>query len=169
MQFDRLFQELVQSTAMIRALVAGVATDEARIRPAPEAWSMLEVMAHLYDIEREDFRPRLDATLHHPMEEWTPIDPQSWIVGRGYNQRDLAETLAGFLAERNRSLAWLSSLSAPDWSATHTDQYGTLQAGELLASWVAHDNLHIRQLVELRRSRIVTLTAPFDISYAGEW
>ncbi len=44
-----------------------------------------------------------------------------------------------------------------------------MKAGELLAAWVAHDNLHMRQLVELRRARLVNLTAPYDVSYAGEW
>ena len=44
-----------------------------------------------------------------------------------------------------------------------------MKAGEMFASWVAHDNLHIRQLVELRRSRIVSLAEPFDVGYAGEW
>ena len=100
MEFETLYQELVLSTAMIRALAAGLTTTEARLKPNPESWSVLEVMGHLYDIEREDFRPRLDATLHRPAEEWTSIDPGSWISARGYNQRDLAETLAGFLAER---------------------------------------------------------------------
>ena len=169
MEFETLYQELMHSTAMIRALAAGLTTTEARLKPNPESWSVLEVMGHLYDIEREDFRPRLDATLHRPAEEWTSIDPGSWISARGYNQRDLAETLAGFLAEREKSLAWLKSLSTPDWEAEHVDQFGSMQAGEMFASWVAHDNLHIRQLVELRRVRIASLAAPFDVGYAGEW
>jgi hypothetical protein len=169
MEFETLYQELVHSTAMIPALVAGLTTAEARLKPNPESWSILEVISHLYDIEREDFRPRLNAILHRPAEEWTPIDPGSWIIARQYNQRDLAETLAGFLAEREKSLAWLKGLSTPDWEAEHVDQFGSMMAGEMFASWVAHDNLHIRQLVELRRVRIVNLTAPFDIGYAGEW
>ena len=169
MEFETLYQELVHSTAMIRALVAGLTTAEARLKPNPESWSILEVMCHLVDIECEDFRPRLDAILHCPTEEWTPIDPGSWISARGTNQRDLAETLAGFLAEREKSLAWLKGLSTSDWEAEHVDQFGSMKAGEMFASWVAHDNLHLRQLVELRRVRIVSLAAPFDVGYAGEW
>lgn len=51
----------------------------------------------------------------------------------------------------------------------HTDQYGSVTAGEMLSAWVAHDNLHIRQLVELRRARIEKITQPYLIEYAGEW
>jgi len=44
-----------------------------------------------------------------------------------------------------------------------------MKAGEMFASWVAHDNLHIRQLVELRRNLIERMTQPYDIGYAGDW
>ena len=169
MQFEILYQELSHSAEMIRALTAGLTPAEARFKPGPESWSILEVVCHLYDIEREDFRPRLDAILHRPTEEWIQIDPQSWITMRRYNERDLTEALKGFLAEREKSLTWLKNLSAPNWEAEHVDEFGSMKAGEMFASWVAHDNLHIRQLVELRRSRIVSLAEPFDVGYAGEW
>ncbi len=169
MQFETLLQELTYSTEMIRALVAGLTTDQARVRPAPESWSILEVMCHLYDEEREDFRYHLDAILHRPQEEWPAYDPGRWVTERGYNQRELPQAAQAFLAERAQSLAWLRGLAVADWTVAHTNQYGSMSAGEMFASWVAHDNLHIRQLVELRRSRIVALTEPFDIRYAGEW
>jgi len=127
------------------------------------------VVCHLYDIEREDFRQHLDSILHRPTEEWTPFDPKSWVTTRRYNERNLAEIVDSFLAEREKSLAWLKSLSTPNWEAEHIDQFGSIKAGEMFASWVAHDNLHIRQLVELRRGRIISLAEPFDVGYAGEW
>jgi hypothetical protein len=169
MQFEILYQDLAHSAEMIRALLLGITQAEAQVEPGPEAWSILEVMCHLYDIEREDFRPRLDSILHRPAEQWIPIDPGSWIKGRGYNERNLGETLEGFLAERQKSLAWLKSLSTPDWEAEHVDSFGSMKAGEMFAAWVAHDNLHLRQLVELRRERVVRLAAPYDVGYAGEW
>ena len=90
MQFEILYQELSHSAEMIRALTAGFTPAEARFKPGPESWSILEVVCHLYDIEREDFRPRLDAILHRPTEEWIQIDPQNWITMRRYNERDLS-------------------------------------------------------------------------------
>jgi hypothetical protein len=107
--------------------------------------------------------------LHRPAEPWPPIDPASWVTTRAYNERDLAEMLDNFLAERHQSLAWLKNLDGPDWQAEHTNQYGSMKAGAMFASWVAHDNLHIRQLVELRRARIVRLAEPFEVGYAGDW
>jgi hypothetical protein len=107
--------------------------------------------------------------LHRPTEKWPPIDPTGWVVTRKYNERDLAEMLTNFGAERQNSLAWLKRLSNPNWEAEYTTPFGVMKAGDMLGSWVAHDQLHFRQLVELRRARVLQLVAPYDVRYAGEW
>jgi hypothetical protein len=169
MQFENLVQELTHNAKSIRALVAGVTQAEAQVRPAPDAWSLLEVVCHLYDEEREDFRQRLDIILHRPEDTWPPIDPAGWVTARTYNERDLAEMLAGFLAEREKSLAWLKGLDTPNWEATYQAPFGPIKAGDMMAAWAAHDTLHMRQLVELRHGRILTLTEPYNTRYAGDW
>ncbi len=169
MQFDSLYQELKNSTEMIRALSAGVTQEEARFKPNADSWSILEVICHLYDEEREDFREHLDFILHRQNEEWRTIDPEGWVTQRKYNQQGLAEKWAEFFAEREKSLEWLKGLANADWEITYTSPFGSLKAGDLFASWVAHDNLHIRQLVELRRVRIENITKPYKIGYAGDW
>jgi len=169
MEAERLFVELAASAEMIRALAAGIATDEARLKPHAGSWSVLEVICHLVDEEREDFRRRLDIILHRPAEPWPPIDPLGWVGARRYNERELPEMLAQFTAERQRSLEWLRGLEAPDWEAVVTSTFGTMKAGDMLAAWVAHDNLHARQLVELRRQHVLRLAQPYDVQYAGDW
>lgn len=164
-----LRRELAYGAEIVRQLVAGVSQEEARFKPAPESWSILEVVAHLYDEEREDFRPRLDVALHRPDEKWPAIDPAGWVTARRYNDRDLARTLDDFVAERAKSLAWLETLSAPNWDLEYRAHFGTIKPGDLLASWVAHDHLHTRQLVELKRRRVLRLTDPYSVQYAGDW
>lgn len=169
MEFEILYQNLARGAEIIRALTIGLAQEEACSKPDPESWSVLEVLCHLYDEEREDFRYHLDAILHRPAEEWESYNPGAWVTERGYNQRNFAETVNNFLAEREQSLTWLKSLSTPNWEAKHTNQYGSITAGEMFSAWVDHDNLHIRQLVELRHARIANLAKPYDVRYAGEW
>jgi hypothetical protein len=129
----------------------------------------MEVLGHLLDEEKLDFRARLDLVLHRPDEEWPRIDPEAWVIEHQYNARELAETLQAFLAERQRSLAWLGTLTAPDWTREYRAPFGPITAGDLLASWAAHDVLHTRQLVELRRARLLANTEPHRTQYAGEW
>ena len=169
MEFHTLYQELQNSTEMIRALLSDVTQEEAHLKPKAESWSILEVICHLYDEEREDFREHLDLILHRPKEEWHPIDPQGWVTERKYNDQDFAEMQRKFFAEREKSLDWLQELPNPNWETTYTSQYGSMKAGEMFACWVAHDNLHLRQLVELRRSWIENIAKPYSLEYAGDW
>jgi len=169
MEFDTLYRELVNSTEIIRAVLVGITLQEARIKPDAESWSILEVVCHLYDEEREDFREHLDFILHRQNEEWHRIDPVGWITERKYNEQDLVESQGKFFVERERSLEWLKGLSQTDWETTYTSEYGSVKAGDMFASWVAHDNLHIRQLVELSRMKIENITKPYEIEYAGDW
>jgi hypothetical protein len=166
---EHIFQELELDVAMIRSLCSGLTPDEARLKPAPDSWSILEVICHLYDEEREDFRVHLDLVLHNPQDEWPRIDPEGWVTARRYNARHLPEMLDKFAQERLESLSWLRGLAAPNWEAAYAAPWGQLKAGDILTSWAAHDNLAMRQLVELRHFRIANLAAPYDVRYAGEW
>ena len=169
MEFNALYQELQNSTEMIRALLAGITQQEAQFKPSLESWSMLEVICHLHDTEREDFREHLDFILHRQNEEYHDIDPQAWIKERKYNEQDFAEMQEKFFAERKTSLEWLEEMSNSDWDITYNSQYGSVTAGEMFSCWIAHDNLHLRQFVELRRARIENITKPYPIEYAGDW
>ena len=169
MQFKTLYRELLNSSEMIRALLVGIDQDEARIKPNAESWSILEVICHLYDEEREDFREHLDFILYRQNEEWHRIDPEGWVTERKYNEQNFNEMQKKFLAERQKSLDWLQEISVADWDTTYTSQFGSMRAGDMFTSWVAHDNLHIRQLTELRRNKLERITKPYDIQYAGDW
>jgi len=169
MEFDRSYQELRYSTEMIRALLAGIEPETARLKPRVESWSILEVVCHLYDEEREDFREHLDFILHRQNEKWHAFDTEDWVTERKYNEQDFAEIQAKFFVEREKSFIWLNGLLNPDWDKTYTTEYRTISAGEMFACWVAHDNLHIRQLVKLRRMRLENITTPYNLEYAGNW
>lgn len=153
----------------INDLASGLTSEHARWKPNPESWSVLEVLNHLVDEEIYDFRPHLDHILHTPEKDWPKIDPEGWVTQRHYNQQDLDDTLLRFEVEREKSLTWLSVLSAPDWDAAVTQPWGTLSAGDMLAAWLAHDLLHLRQLVELRYQITKTANQPYQLDYAGKW
>ncbi len=163
-------EQLRQNGAMIRQLVAEIGEEQAKIKPTAADWSILEVVNHLYDEEREDFRQRLDYLLHRPGEAWPPIDPMGWVTARRYNERELARSLQNFLDERQKSLDWLASLEDLNLETFETHPVaGKFYAGDMLAAWVAHDVLHLRQLVELKYFLITELVRPYSLGYAGEW
>jgi hypothetical protein len=169
MNVARCMQTMTANAERIRSLAASVAPEQARWKPDADSWSILEVVNHLYDEERYDFRVRLDIILHNPERPWPKIDPQGWVTARGYNGKALDESLQNFLQERAASLAWLRDLQDPNWQAVYEARFGQIRAGDMLAAWVAHDSLHLRQLVELHWAYTAAQLAPYDSRYAGEW
>lgn len=169
MDVTKMANNLRQNTEIIQALLHGLSEEQARWKPSPDQWSVLEVLCHLYDEERFDFRARLKKTLQNPSQPWDEIDPQGWVEQRAYNQKNFQEMIGKFTHERQISLLWLENLEAPDWENTHPHPGGDLKAGDLLVSWVMHDLLHIRQLAELRKQIAERDFAPYSSSYAGEW
>lgn len=169
MDFERLNRLLQQNSERIRSLVQDVPLEQAKWKPDPGSWSILEVINHLLDEEREDFRVRLDIIMDEPDQKMPPIDPEVWVVERKYNDRNLNESLEEFLSERKASLEWLEKIGEPDWEASYQMSFGLIRAGDMFASWVAHDLLHMRQLVELQRAYVLELVAPFEVAYAGPW
>ncbi|MFA7331332.1 MAG: DinB family protein [Candidatus Delongbacteria bacterium] len=168
MNAETLISQLEGQARLIRDLLLDTPPEAARWRPGAESWSLLEVTAHLLDEEREDFRLRLDLTLHQPDREWPPIDPQGWVHARAYQERELDAVLEAFLREREDSLAWLHGLREPDWGRAHAHPAGfSLRAGDLLAAWVAHDLLHVRQIARLQLQRLARDCAPYSPDYAG--
>jgi uncharacterized damage-inducible protein DinB len=169
MEFQTLYQELVASTEMIKALLAGIHQEEAQIKPKTDAWSILEVVCHLYDEECKDFREHLDLILNRQADAWHEIHPTEWVNERKYNQQNFIEMQDKFFSERWKSQEWLKGLSNANWDTEYTSPFGSIKAGDMFASWIAHDNLHIRQLVELRQNLIERITTPYNIQYAGDW
>lgn len=171
MDVHSVFDRLRANAQVFDALTRGVSDEQARWKPSPQEWSILEVVNHLADEEVEDFRLRVDLTLHRPGEAWPPIEPQAWAVERRYNRRELGESVERFLARRERSLTWLGSLERPIWTNRYEHpRLGALNAGDLIVSWLAHDFIHIRQLNRLHRQYLVSeLFSESSADYAGPW
>lgn len=150
----------------IRQLTIGVSAEQARWRPDDNAWSMLEVINHLVDEEVDDFRARLDHILSRSVQRWPEINPEGWVKARHYNERALGESVQNFLREREASLTWLRAVKDPDWDADYRAPWGLIRAGDVFMAWLAHDWLHLRQLLELHYAYQLA-HQPYHLAYAG--
>lgn len=164
-----LKRQLAINRDRVAALSRGVPEDQARWKPNEESWSILEVVAHLADEEEFDFPVRLKIILEGAEKTWPEIDPTGWVIEREYNQGDLFESLNRYVNLRNEWLAWLDTLDDPDWDASYEAPFGVITAGDMFSSWVTHDLLHLRQLVELQRQYLEEQVKPYQMNYAGEW
>ena len=169
MNLEYFIDRFSSNYGVFESLFRGVSSEQARWKPTPDKWSMLEVVNHLYDEEREDFRQRLEIVLSDPKQPWPPIDPRGWVATRGYNAREIEPSLKNFLTERKKSLVWLSELAQPNWENSNHGPNGILRAGDLLAAWLAHDFLHIRQLTRLHWQYVGGIADPYLTAYGGPW
>lgn len=160
---------LSENLPVFRDLLRNMTTAESLYRPAPEKWCALEIVCHLVDEEREDFRARTRHVLEQPDAPLPSIDPVGWVTSRQYLTKDYHQALAEFLNERAASVHWLQSLKDPDWNRTHHHpRFGPMSAKMFLVNWLAHDLLHIRQIIRLKYDYLAT-TSGEPLKYAGDW
>lgn len=169
MNHTKIIQELDRNQHVFKALLSDTLEEVRLWKPKPEKWCLLEIICHLYDEEREDFRYRTRHTLETPDKPAPPIDPETWVTQRQYMQRDFSDMLDKFLAERTASVQWLKSLSQPAWNNIYQHpELGAISAKMFLSNWLAHDYLHIRQIINLKFKYLQHYSNE-NLSYAGDW
>lgn len=162
--------QLSVNSKAIQQLIEDITKNQAIWKPSDQEWSILEVVNHLVDEEKEDFRLRLKHLLSGKSTPWPPNAPQKWVYERKYNQRDIQESIEIFMNERLESIKWLKEQEKSDFTIQYKNPpLEGLSAGDLLSSWVSHDMLHLRQIVELKWKYSKNKTEPFSNEYAGEW
>jgi len=170
MNLDSILARMQPGPAALKALVVGLSDDDLRCRPSENEWSVVEVLCHLADEEVEDFRARLKLTLRADGSPWPPINPPQAALERNYGGQDARRVLERFATERAASIAWLTTLAGADWSVEYRHpKLGVLRAGDLLASWAAHDALHLKQIAKRLFQLAQRDTPGFATAYAGDW
>jgi hypothetical protein len=164
-----LKRQLALNRDRAASLARGIPDEQAKWKPNEDSWSILEVVCHLADEEERDFPLRLKMILEKSEKPWPAIDPEGWVSEHKYLERDLFESLNRYMTLRNESLEWLDSLENPDWEISYEAPFGEIKAGDMFVSWVTHDLLHMRQLVELHRFYLEQKAKPYLLDYAGEW
>lgn len=160
-------RELARFPAALDALVAGLDDAGWRARPAPDEWAPVEIVCHLRDEEAEDFGARFRVIVAGGAR-FAPNDPEANALNRRYREADPAEALAAFHAQRAATLALLDSVAPERVTASaERPNGGALSGLDLLASWVAHDRLHLQQLAGTLARLWAVRWAPLQVDYAG--
>jgi hypothetical protein len=167
---EEIIRQLAGSAQAMRFLVQTISGEQAQWKPDPATWLMKEVMEHIYNEERLDFRKHLKEMLSDPPLPWGEFRPEEYA-----STGDCRQALDGFLLERDASIAWLEALESPNWEASSQAPFGlsaeilVLRAGDVLVSWVEHDFLHLRQMIELLHAWNEKQGSPFSVQYGGGW
>ena len=165
----RIAKQLQKNKMVFFELLKDVETEMIHWKQTENKWCLLEILCHLYDEECEDFRFRVKWLLERPGETPPPFNPLNWVLDHSYMQQDYEPMLYKFIAERENSLRWLNSLQSPNWDNFHEHpKSGKLTASYYLKNWLAHDYLHLRQILKLKFDYLEH-TSGTDLNYAGKW
>lgn len=164
-----IIRQLDRNAPVLFGMFSSVPPEYRKWKSAPEKWCALEILCHLYDEEREDFRARTKHVLETPGDPLPKSEPLKWFAERDYLSKDYDAMLAEFLQERKQTIAWLNGLQNPQWdNAYQHPKVGPLPASMFLINWVAHDYHHMRQLLNLKYQLLKETTGD-SLKYAGDW
>jgi hypothetical protein len=145
--------ELLDATpGILRGLMSGISDEDARWKPAPDRFSIAEVLSHLSHSEEHCYRSRVDRFLAEEMPEFEPDDAQMHLDV--YKSADPEEDFAHFEDQRETNVELLRSLpaAAGNRKALHREA-GEITLAQMLHEWALHDIGHVRQVAELVRAR----------------
>src|SRR4029077_16819236 len=104
-----------KSPKEIAAAVSGLAPEVLRRKPAPDKWSILEILGHLADIEIV-YGYRLRQMLADNKPVIAPMDQDAWARNLGYTEAPPAELIAFYGIARHHNLRMLRRANATDFS-----------------------------------------------------
>jgi hypothetical protein len=137
----------------LERLIKGVSTAKLRKRPAPDKWSVSEILAHLSETEIVGgFRLRL--ILGAPGIPVPAFDQDAWVISGHYNKRDPRKSLELFRVLREANLALLKSLTPEQWKhyGMHAER-GQETIEHIVRLYAGHDINHLQQIERILENR----------------
>jgi DinB superfamily len=134
------------SAKKLEKLMTGVSPAKLAKRPAPDKWSVAEVVAHLADAEVA-MSWRVRAILGAPGCAIEAFDQDAWASSMNYAKRNPKQSLAAFRALRENNIALLKSLRREQFEVycIHSER-GTETIAKIADMMAGHDLNHIRQI-----------------------
>jgi|SRR5579862_5929436 len=150
----QLLDSLAAMPAYLRQQFAGLSAAEA-CRCLPEgAFSPVEQVWHLCDLEREGFAVRIRRLRDETLPQLPDFDGARVAQQRGYRSLSLSAGLEAFGAARAATLAALRTLTAAAWMREGVQEgVGTVRLCDMPVFLLQHDQAHRLEVEEWQRLR----------------
>ncbi len=139
---------ILRSTpAALDTILSNVSTAASKARPSAGEWSLVEILSHLYDVDKEVNIPRIKELKANPEPFFTAINTDDWADLKNYQANHLSTILPLFIQTRIALIDEILSLDAADWQKTisHTI-FGPTSVLEIIKFMAQHDRIHIQQI-----------------------
>jgi len=145
--------DLLEATPeILRGLMREISDEDARWKPAPDRFSIAEVLAHLSHSEGHCYRMRVDRFLEETHPSFESDDAQMYL--ELYRDAEPEDSFDHFEEQRENNIEFLENLppGSGERTANHAE-VGAITLAQMLHEWALHDIGHIRQIAELVRAR----------------
>jgi hypothetical protein len=143
---------LAETPDILRGLMCELSLEDASWKPAPDRFSVAEVLAHLSHSEGHCYRARVDLFLSETRPALEADDAQMHL--HLYRDADAEDAFDHFEEQRETNIEFLRGLpvEAGERVALHS-RAGEITLNQMLHEWTLHDLGHVRQIAELVRAR----------------
>ncbi len=134
------------TASRLAKLVQGASAEQLAKRPAPDKWSVSEVLVHLAEAEVSCFW-RYRQMIEHNGSSILPFDQDLWYELGDYRSRDAKESLQLFRLMRDANLRLFDRLTPEQWQrgGVHSER-GPMTVADLARQMAGHDVNHVAQV-----------------------
>jgi hypothetical protein len=135
-----------ETASRLAELIAAVPAEKLDQRPAPDKWSVAEILAHFSEAEiASSWRYR--QMIEHNGAPLSSYDQELWETLGDYSSRDVHKSLQLFQLLREANLGMFDRLSPDQWQrhGMHTER-GRMSVADLARLVAGHDVNHLEQI-----------------------
>lgn len=161
---DRAREVLERTPNVLSALLGGLSEEWVLSNEGQDSFSPRDVLGHLVSGEKTDWVVRTETILvHGPERSFEPFDRFSFR--EDYEDYSLGELVDLFRELRERNLERIRDLGiGPEQLSLkgRHPELGDVTLRQLLATWVAHDLSHIRQIARVMAKQYRDEVGPWE-------
>jgi uncharacterized damage-inducible protein DinB len=149
----RFFETLATTPQTLKASLKGLSKKVLLWTPAPGKWSILEILCHMRDMEREAYIERYTRILSEDEPKLPDLNGEAIAVLRAYRSQKAPEVVREWVALRRQTLQLLRKAGKAQWAraGVHATA-GRLTMEDLIQRHaVGNDTAHLGQIEAIKR------------------
>jgi len=152
-EFKKHLDAAERNPKQVAAAVSGLPEKVLRYKPAPDQWCILEVLAHLADIEIV-YAYRIRQILADKEPVIAPMDQNDWARNLNYANVPAPELVAVYALNRHHNLRLLRGLMPVDLEkgAYHPELKRKFSLAEQVERIASHGASHLEQIERLKKA-----------------
>jgi uncharacterized damage-inducible protein DinB len=149
----RYFETLAATPQALKAAIRGLPKKVLVFTPAPGKWSILEILCHMRDMERDAYLARYRRILTEDEPHLPDLNGEALAIERDYRSAKAPEVVREWLSLRRENLQMLRKAGRVQWARAGVHETaGRLTMEDIIRRHaVGNDEAHLSQIEAIKR------------------